>query len=72
MIHNFQKLDQIKNEDVCVQDEKEIRKGQVMIKRLTCAIVLLLKENPMLPFGFKFNGHCLLEQLKKERDEFKM
>ena len=61
----------IKN-DVCVQDEKEVRKGQVLIKRLTCAIVLLLKENPMLPFGFKFNGQCLLSMLKKERDEFKM
>lgn len=42
-----------------------------MIKRISVAIVLLIKENPVLPLSFKFEGKCMLEQLKAERDEFK-
>jgi hypothetical protein len=34
-------------------------------------IVLLLKENPMLPFHFNFMGECLLEGLKEERQIYK-
>ena len=33
------------------------------------SIVLLIKENPIIPIGFKFNGSCLLEKLKAEREE---
>ena len=53
------------------QWEKEERKRQVLIKRLTVSIWLLLKENPVLPLSFKYKGSCLLEQLKKERDIYK-
>ena len=41
--------------------EKEARKGQVLIKRLSVSTVLLIKENPVLPISFKFEGRCLLE-----------
>ena len=41
--------------------EKEAKKGQVLIKRLSVATVLLIKENPVLPISFKFEGTCLLE-----------
>lgn len=51
--------------------EKEERKYQVLIKRLSVAIVLIIKENPVLPVSFKFAGGCLLERLKAEREEFK-
>lgn len=51
--------------------EKEARKGQVLIKRLSVATVLLIKENPVLPISFKFEGRCLLEQLKAEREAYK-
>ena len=51
--------------------EKEAKKGQVLIKRLSVATVLLIKENPVLPISFKFEGVCLLEQLKAERESFK-
>ena len=46
---------------------REERKRQVLIKRLIVAIVLLIKENPVLPFSFIFMGECLLENLKQER-----
>lgn len=36
------------------------------------AIVLIIKENPVLPVSFKFAGGCLLERLKAEREEYKM
>ena len=42
-----------------------------MIKRLSIATVLLIKENPVLPISFKFEGKCLLEQLKAEREAYK-
>jgi uncharacterized protein (UPF0305 family) len=53
-----------------IQNEKETRyeqKRQVLIKRIIVAVVLLIKENPVLPFKFKFMGHCQLERLKEER-----
>ena len=34
--------------------------------RLQTSIKLLLKENPVLPNVFNFNGKCLLRSLKKE------
>ena len=34
--------------------------------RLQTAIKLLLKENPVLPNVFNFNGRCLLQSLRKE------
>lgn len=45
------------------------RKKQTLLKRLTVAICLLLKENPQLPLQFIFRGECLIEKLKKERKE---
>ena len=47
------------------------RKRQTLIKRLVVMIMLLLKENPVLPLGFKFRGKCLLMQLKKDRKIYK-
>ena len=44
-----------------LEDEQVERKRQVLIKRLSIAIVLLIKENPILPVSFKFEGICLLE-----------
>ena len=48
-------------------DQSEELKRQVMIKRFIVNIVLLIKENPVLPFSFNFGGKCILESLKKER-----
>lgn len=42
-----------------------------MIKRLIVTICLLLKENPVLPLSFNFGGECLLQRLKREREELK-
>lgn len=58
------------NSDIEPSDKEE-RKYQVLIKRLSVAIVLIIKENPVLPVSFKFAGGCLLERLKAEREEFK-
>lgn len=44
-------------------------KKQVLFKRLTIAICLLLKENPVLPLHFNFRGECLIERLKMERQQ---
>jgi hypothetical protein len=54
-----------------LEDEQVERKRQVLIKRLSIAIVLLIKENPILPVSFKYEGQCLLETLKAERDAHK-
>ena len=51
---------------------REERKRQVLIKRLIVVIVLLIKENPVLPFSFVFMGGCLLENLKQERTMYKI
>lgn len=58
----------MKNADLndTIDDERE-KKRQVLIKRLIVSIVLLIKENPILPFNFKFKGKCMLEHLKQER-----
>ena len=37
-----------------------------LIKRLETSIKLLLRENPVLPNVFNFNGKCLLNSLRKE------
>ena len=59
-------------EDAEVEDDdKKERKKQVLIKRISIAIVLLIKENPILPVSFKYEGQCLLEKLKAERDAYK-
>jgi hypothetical protein len=52
-------------------DDNKERKKQVLIKRISIAIVLLIKENPILPVSFKYEGQCLLEKLKAERDAYK-
>lgn len=65
-------MDLTKAQNADIGDEKEERKGQVLIKRLSVAIVLLIKENPVLPVSFKFAGGCLLERLKAERDAYKI
>ena len=56
-----------------ITDEKQAEahdnKKQVLFKRLTVAICLLLKENPVLPLHFNFKGECLIERLKQERHE---
>lgn len=54
-----------------VKDDHAERKKQVLIKRISIAIVLLIKENPILPVSFKYEGQCLLESLKAERDAYK-
>jgi hypothetical protein len=54
-----------------LEDQGVERKRQVLIKRISVAIVLLIKENPILPVSFKFEGQCLLESLKAERDAHK-
>ena len=51
-------------------DENMLEKNQTMRKRLQIGIKLLLKENPVLPTAFKFNGVCLLEKLKREEKQF--
>ena len=45
-------------------------KNQQMRKRLQIGIKLLIKENPVLPTGFKFNGICLLEKMKREEKDY--
>ena len=66
------KMDAYRRDNPDAEDiEKEERKAQVLIKRISVAIVLLIKENPVLPLSFKFEGKCLLEQLKGEREEYK-
>ena len=50
-------------------DPKEDKKAQLVNKRLSVCICLLIKENPALPTHFIFDGQCLLEKLKKERVE---
>lgn len=54
-----------------LEDQGVEKKRQVLIKRISVAIVLLIKENPILPVSFKFEGQCLLESLKAERDAHK-
>lgn len=47
----------------------EEKNGECDIKlifRLQTMIKLLLKENPVLPNVFNFNGKCLLNSLRKE------
>ena len=51
--------------------EKELKKDEILVKRLIVAICLLLKENPVLPLSFKFGGDCLLQQLKREKEELR-
>jgi F0F1-type ATP synthase delta subunit len=46
-------------------DAKLLDLDAKMNRRLQVAIKLLLKENPVLPTGFKFNGICLLEKYKR-------
>ena len=56
------KMDAHRRDNPDAEDiEKEERKAQVLIKRISVAIVLLIKENPVLPLSFKFEGKCLLE-----------
>lgn len=56
------KMDAYRRDNPDAEDiEKEERKAQVLIKRISVAIVLLIKENPVLPLSFKFEGKCLLE-----------
>lgn len=61
------------NEDLPEEEVNEVdeRKFQVLVKRLSTAIVLLIKENPLLPFSFVFNGVDILQQLKDERYSYK-
>ena len=42
-------------------------KAALLNKRLIIAIWLLLRENPILPLSFNYNGECMLLKLKKER-----
>lgn len=51
--------------------DKDIKKDEVLIKRLVVAICLLLKENPVLPLTFNFGGEDLLQNLKREMQELK-
>ena len=51
--------------------DKELKKDEIMIKRLIVAICLLLKENPVLPLSFNFGGECLLQRLKREKENLR-
>jgi hypothetical protein len=42
-----------------------------MGKRILVSIGCLLKENPMLPSGFIYNGECLLKKLKTQEIAYK-
>ena len=67
------KIDSRKPLDTLSPDELRFeQKRQVLIKRIIVSIVLLLKENPMLPFHFNFAGSCQLEILKQERHNYKL
>jgi len=46
--------------------EKDYKKAAVLVRRISVAIVLLTKENPVLPLSFNFEGSCLLQKLKAE------
>ena len=52
------------------EDEKLTELNAKLRKRLLVAIKLLLKENPVLPTGFKYNGICLIEVYRKEEREY--
>lgn len=41
-----------------------------MRKRILIGMKLLLKENPVLPVGFKFNGEDLIDKFKREEREY--
>ena len=41
-------------------------KSYQMCRRLQIGIKLMLKECPVLPVGFKFNGECILSKYKRE------
>ena len=56
-----------KNKGTNEEDVRQIHKVQQLNKRLLVAIWLLLRENPILPLSFNFNGECMLLKLKKER-----
>ena len=70
LIEVKQKLELSADLEENIDDHAE-RKKQVLIKRISIAIVLLIKENPILPVSFKYEGQCLLESLKAERDAYK-
>ena len=38
----------------------EIKKQEIVNKRLKITIFLLLKENPILPLSFNFKGNCVI------------
>jgi len=65
-----ERMDLARHPDPLFADAKEERKRQILIKRLTVAIWLLLRENPFLPFSFNFKGECLLLHLKGEREKY--
>jgi len=52
------------------KDDNLIDLNTKMRKRMQIAIKLLLKENPVLPTGFRFNGEDLFEKLKREEREY--
>lgn len=66
LIKKKEKMDDIEIKDV-PQAALHDSKKQVLFKRLTITICLLLKENPVLPLHFNFRGECLIERLKQER-----
>ena len=43
--------------------------NQTMRHRLLVAMKLLLKENPMLPQSFRYQGRCLIDHYKQEERE---
>mmetsp|Transcript_8523 Transcript_8523/g.13124 ORF Transcript_8523/g.13124 Transcript_8523/m.13124 type:complete len:202 (-) Transcript_8523:47-652(-) len=69
MIDTFMKIFMLisKKEDRDAKRKPPQEEDLVLTKRLQVAIKLLLKENTMLPTGFLFKEHCLLERLKKEQ-----
>ena len=70
LIQVKERMDTMIESDIAIPDAKEERKRQLLIKRITVAIWLLLRENPFLPFSFNFKGRCLLMSLKAEREAY--
>jgi len=63
LIKKKERRDQEK--ELCLEEmreitEKEAKQDKVLNKRLTVAICLHLRENPVLPLQFIFGGECLL------------
>lgn len=51
-------------------DEKLLETEHKMRRRLVVVIKLLLKDHPILPTNFRFNGECLIQKLKRQEEVY--